>query len=156
MSALIHQLSAVILPVNVDQQTAELLQLRGCNRIPAHAAAAFPVEADTTLNDQLVLCLYIVFREPLLGIRQIEHRGYKAFFRPVPNQFPADTLAQHRTDGINDDGFTSAGLTGQDIQSGLELNIRFFDDGNILNMQFVQHAITSMLKQNYSRDSISA
>ena len=155
MPALIHQLTAVILPVNIDQEAAKFFQLGGRYRIPTHAAAAFPVEADTTLNDQLVLCLYIVFREPLLGIRQIEHRGHKTFFRPVPYQIPADTLTQHRTDGINDNGLAGAGLTGQHIQSRLELNVRSFDDGNILNMQFVQHAITSMYL-NYSRDSISA
>ena len=66
-------------------------------------------------------------------------RADKGFFRPGADQFPGGPFTQHRTHGVDDDGFARAGLTGEGIEAGMELNVRLLDNGNIFNVKQFQH-----------------
>ena len=148
MHPLIHELTAVVLPVDIHKQGTELPQLGGRNRHPADPADALPFPADTALQDQLFLTLHAVFLQPVRGRRAVKHRGDKRLVCPAAHQFPADTAAENRADGVDDDGFTCAGLTGEDVQAGRERNIRPLDHRYIFYMQLLQHVQTPSEKSS--------
>ncbi len=136
---LIHELASVVLPVNVHKEASELTKLRRGDRRAAHAAAAFAVGADTALKDELIVRLNLILSQPVLHVHTHKHRGHQCLLRPAAHQLPVHAPAQHRADGVNDDGFASAGLTGQNVESRVKANIRTLDHGDIFYVQLTEH-----------------
>ncbi len=73
---LIHELPPVVLAVHVDKEAPQLAQLRRRDRRAADAAAALAVRLNATLEDQLLLAVDLVVREPVLHTDALEHRAH--------------------------------------------------------------------------------
>ncbi len=52
-------------------------------------------------------------------------------------------VAQEKTHGADDDRFTGAGLSGDDVETPVEGHLQFIDDGKITDVQFRQHPASS-------------
>ncbi len=59
--------------------------------------------------------------------------------RPGTDQVTGGALTQHGAQRVNDDGFTGAGFAGKGVEAGPELDVRALDDGDILNVEQLQH-----------------
>src|SRR4029079_11351974 len=78
----------------------------------------------------------------LLGnqLRQgIEQRFHARFILSVPNHVRAAALAGNQSKGIKNDRLTGAGLTGNDVQSRLELENHFINHGEVPDAKLAQH-----------------
>ena len=148
---LVHQLPAVILSVNVHKQRSQLLHLRRRNRRAADTAAALAVGVDPTLQDQLLIGVDLIIPQPGFRIGAVKDRRHQRLFRPTTHKLPADSLTENRTDSVDHDGFTRAGLAGENVQPALKADIRPFDHRDILNMQFVEHTSASLSVKSASR-----
>ena len=137
--ALIHQLAAVVLTMDVHQQLSQLFHLGGGGRHTADAAAALPVGAYSALKYQLILRLESVIFQPSLAAFQIKYRSHHAFFGSTAHQFPADPLSKHGADGVDDDGFARSGLAGQHIEALTEADVGSLYYCDILNVKFIKH-----------------
>ena len=51
-------------------------------------------------------------------------------------------VTQNSVDGVDEDGFACARLTGQDIEPLLKVDIGFLDNCNIFDLQAAQHSFT--------------
>ena len=134
MAALIQQFQAVILPVKFKQQIAQRAQLCSTDRIAADPAAGFSVLCQAALQNQLsVVCINLVFFQPLFCRLPVENRRHHSPVRPAANQLTADARPCNRRKGIDDNAFPCTGFAGQHIQPGAETDISPLDDRDILN-----------------------
>ena len=129
----------LMLSVNVDQLLRELPEEPRGHGLVVHAQDA-PVLHDLSRDDQRSVFLrhdaeFPDTRKPLFpghGKKQLD----VGIFSSGPDQALPGLGAQCRRDGIDQDRFSGAGLTGQDGQSLAELKIRLSDQGEISYMQF--------------------
>ena len=82
-----------------------------------------------------------VFLQPAQIGQVGKHSGHQSRLSPGADEFTAGAFTQYRTDGINDDGLTRAGLTGQDVESVVKTDVGRLYDGDILDMKQRKHRI---------------
>ena len=147
MLLLVQKLLAVVLPMDVQQAAAQRLQLAHRYRPSPHAADALTVTVDLPLQQQgavLLRCHALLLRDG--GVHTGEHRADKRLVRAGADEFAACPLAQHRAEGIDDNGFARAGLAGQRVEACLEPDVRLLDDGDIFNVEHFQHGATLLCR----------
>ena len=59
---------------------------------------------------------------------------------PGSHQVARGAAAEQQADGFDQDRFAGAGLAGEDVQAGLELDVDGVDDGQIADTEEAQHA----------------
>ena len=64
-----------------------------------------------------------------------ENGADKGLLGTGPDHIPVGPLAKNGGNGVNDDGFTGAGLAGQHVKAPAEGNIGLVNDGDILNVE---------------------
>ena len=140
MVCLVKQLLRIVLAVNINQLNAQLFQQRHGDGAAIDPADIFTVQPNFPLNQQFLrLIFHLIFCKPIQRADAGKYRADKGFLAAGTNHVPVGPLAQNGTDGIDDNGFTSAGLAGQHIKSRVKSDIRLFNDGNIFNMQHGKH-----------------
>ena len=139
MIFLLHQLLTVVLAVDIDQIRADCLEYRRRHWPHIDAAHASALRRQLALNaDSTVLTgvqtqlleLFFQLRGDLF-----KHRADKAFLFAVSDQLTARALSHNCANGIDDNRFARAGLTGQDGKARLKDNIRLLNDSDIFNMK---------------------
>ena len=142
MLLLVQQLLAIVLPVDVQQAAAQRFQLAHRHGPSVHPAGALAVAADLPLQKQgAVLLRRDAQRLRDRGVRAGEHSTDEGLVRAGADQLTAGALAQHGAEGVDDDGFARARLTGQGVEARLEPDVRLLDDGDIFNMEHFQHGV---------------
>ncbi len=140
MTALIHELPPIVLPMNIHKHGGKLLHLRRRYRRAADAAAALTVGADAPLQNKLaVISIYLIVGKPRLRSSSIKHRRNDAFFCPAAHKLPAYSLTEDSADRVYDDGFARAGFAGEHIKSRREADVSLFNYSYILNVKFIKH-----------------
>ena len=138
MSPFVHQLTTVVLPMDIHQHGSQFLQLDSADRDSANAAGAFPVREDAALNDKLIIRFNLVVTQIASGlfghVKACRHNGA---FRTASYQLAADTISENSANRINHDGFSGACLARQNIQPRCEADVRALDHSNIFNVKFV-------------------
>ena len=131
-----------MLAVNVQKILADSPQLGYRNGAAVDPADVFPVAGDFPLEEQMAV---LVRRSPgLPKPRQIpwdlgELGADKGLLSPGADQLPGGPSPQHRAHGVDDDGLARAGLAGEGVEAGVELDLRLFDHRDILNVKHFQH-----------------
>ena len=143
---LVEQGRGIVLPVNVNQLDAKLMQNGHGNQASIDTADIFPVQKYLPLNYRFRVILHAVIRKPAQLRYTRKDRPNGGFGSACANHIPVCTLAQNCRDGINDNGFTGACLACQDVKAPVEGNIRALNDRDILDMQKTQHG-ASLLNQ---------
>ena len=138
MPPLVHQLTAVVLPMDIHQHGSQFLQLDSADRYSADAARAFPVREDAALNNKLIIRLDLVVTQIALGLfGHVKACCHDGAFRTASYQLAADTISENSANRINHDGFSGACLARQNIQPRCEADVRALDHSNIFNVKFV-------------------
>ena len=132
-----------VLPVDVDQQPAAFPQHRNGRGPPVDAAAAFSLGGYRALDEQHAVLVGFKPELPQLVLRRggqiAEHGGHRRLPAAGAHQVPADPLAEHRVDRIDNNGFARTGFAGQHVEAGIEGDVGLFDHRDIFNMQTPQH-----------------
>ena len=136
MAGRVQQLLSVVLAVDVQQLLAQLPQLRHRHRAAIHPAQVASVSLDLPLEQQLLLGHRdAVFLKPRQGRCLGKHRRHQSRTGSGADKLPAGALAQHRSDGVDDDGFARSGLTGQHVEPRLKGDVCRLDQGDIFNVK---------------------
>src|SRR5215217_3754769 len=140
------------LTVNVDEQGANLCQDRYRCWSTVQSGAATSPSVDLTTENQLTFALVDLEFFKHLGesvtVRhavQIKCRvdGGRSGSRPY--HVGTDPVSEDRPESVNEDRFTGAGFSGQDIQPGTERNLDGLDDSEITDREFDEHGLESLL-----------
>ena len=140
MLPLVKQMPPVVLAVDVQQQRAQVAQLRRRDRNAADTAGCFALRSDLAADDELIVALDLVFVTPRPARPRVKRRANNRFFRARSHEFTRGARAKDRVHGVHEDGFARASLAGQNVQARPELKIGTFNDRDIFNMQFSQQS----------------
>ena len=130
-----------MLPVDIDELNAQLVQDRHGHKSAVHPADVFTVQEDIPLDHGLLVIFHAVFLEPRKIRHFCEDRPDGGLAGPGSDHIPVCPLAQDGGNGVDDNGFARAGLTGEDIKALVEGNIRLLNDRNVLNVQKAQQSL---------------
>ena len=140
MLLLVQKLLPVVLPMDIQQPRAQRPQLRHRHRPPVDTAHVFAVCLYLPLQKQGAVRLRLYaqcLRQPRLHAGK--RRADKGLVRPGADQLPAGALSQHGAETVDHNGLARARLAGQGVEPRRELDVCRLDDGDILNMQQLQH-----------------
>ena len=141
MVLLIKKRRGIVLPVDIDELNAQLVQDRHGHKSTVHPADVFTVQKDIPLDHGLPVIFHAVFLEPRKIRHFCEDRPDGGLAGPGPDHIPVSPLAQDGGNGVDDNGFARAGLTGEDIKALVEGNIRLLNDCDVLNVQKAQQSL---------------
>ena len=123
--------------MDIDEDAGKLLQKLGIHRFAVYLADT-ALGHDTTLqNDQAVLFhrdVQLLHPFQLSFLFQMENQLNQGIIGSCPDQItiaPASQREPHRT---YDDGFSCAGFTCQDVQTGPEIHLGLLNQCQIFNM----------------------
>jgi hypothetical protein len=129
----------IVLAVNINQLPSQLPQNGNRHKASIDTADIPSIQKNLPLNDRFFLIGNAIFLKPRKARHAGEHRLHCSLLRTCTDHIPVGALTDNGRNGINDDGFTCAGFTGQHIKSPIKGNIRPLDHRNIFNMQHTQH-----------------
>ena len=95
----------------------------------------FPIQVDFPGNHRLRVIFHAIFRKPGKFRNFREHRPDAGSLGSGTNHIPIGSFPQDGGNGVDDNGFTGTGLTGENIEATVKGNIRTLNDRNILNVQ---------------------
>ena len=140
MLLLIQQLLSVMLPMDIHQTAAQLTQLRHCHRARSHATDILAIGVDLTLEHQIAVLIGGNAQILAEGGRHMgKPRADESLVSTGADQITGGTLSQDGTHGVNNNGLTCTGFTGQSVEATGKSNLTALNDSNILNMQHFQH-----------------
>ena len=144
MTGRVQQAHGVVLTVDVDKPPAQLPQDGGSGRHPVDTAGALALGGDLTAEQQglraLIACLFEAVEN---SRRHVLERGPDdSLGRAGAHEILGSAVAQNGVDGVDEDGFACARLTGQDVEALLKVDIGFLDNCNIFDLQAAQHSFT--------------
>ena len=132
-----------MLTMNIDQILARFLQLQSSCRTAIDERSRTTGGFDHTTHQQnIFLAGKIVFPKPIRQAGFSLRGELGGDFRPrgaFAHHAGIGTLAQHQRDGVEQDGFSSAGFTGQHGKTRLEVERQALDQDKIGNGQGQQH-----------------
>ena len=133
----------LVLAVYVDQPPPHVPQDGDRHRAAADAAGPLSSGRDSPLDEQasVLIRFDVPFPQSIRRRgRQIGKQGrHPGLAASCAHDIPADPFPQHGVDRVDHDGFARARLTGQDVEAGIERDIRPLDHRDILNVQALQH-----------------
>ena len=132
---LVKQCGGIVLTVNIDELDAQLMKARHVHEGSVDPADIFPVQVDFPGNHRLRVIFHAVFRKPGKFRNIREHRPNAGPLGAGTNHVPIGPFPQDGGNGVDDNGFTCAGLAGEDIEATVKGNIRTLNDRDILNVQ---------------------
>ena len=139
MVGLVEEAGGIVLAVDVDELDAQLMQNGNRHQTAVDPADVLAVQMDFALDDGFGVVLDAVFCKPGQFRHAREHRPDGGFGGAGTDHVAVGALTQDGRNGVDDDGLTRTGLTGEDVEAPVKGNVRTFDDRNIFNMQKTQH-----------------
>ena len=127
MPGWIQQTHRVVLAIDVDKSAAKLPQDSGGGRHPVDAAGALALGGDLTAEQQrfraLIACLFQTVKD---GRRHIlKCSPDDSLGRTGAHEILRGAVTQNSVDGVDEDGFACARLTGQDVEALFKMDIGF-------------------------------
>ena len=143
---LLHQLLIVALPVDIDQQGADLAEQALRHGTPADPRNRLAVAAERALEQDPVLVLRQLHaklrkRRPRRLIQPVEQGRDHGILLARADQVAADPPACQGVEAVNQQGFSGARLTRQDAQTLGKVDIRLPDDCHIPDVERAEHII---------------
>ena len=121
--------------MNVDELDAQLMKARHVHEGSVDPADILPVQVDFPGNHRLRVIFHAVFGKPGKFRNFREYRPDAGSLGSGTNHVPIGSFPQDGGNGIDDNGFTGTGLTGENIEATVKGNIRTLNDRDILNVQ---------------------
>ena len=147
-----EQLAMFALAVDVDQRCSEGLQhgQRGRGAVherprapfaghPAHQAGGFFAAGEHVQPLQRI--------EAAGTIRHVELGAYLARVRARAHLRALDARAEHQSEGVEENGFASAGLAGDDREARAELDVEFPHQGEVANVERSEHGASGLRRE---------
>jgi len=142
MTTRIDERAVVMLTVDLDQRLPyRAQQLHTDGHVIDEGAGAAICGLNATQNERAIGLKSIVGKElqhRMIG-RRIEGRGDLALARPVAHQRRVATAADGESEGIEQDRFSSAGLTCEHAKSWAEFEIESVDQNDVADRQSGKH-----------------
>src|SRR5205823_1000034 len=138
----------LVLSMEVDQKIAQGPELGEEYRAAVHRGAALSLPRDLTAHDHAALLLHHLRIERADGFQEvgpageIEHALHETPLRSGANPFGVGALSEQQRDRSDDERFAGAGLSGQDVQAGIEGELEAIHERESLNGEPDQHRIT--------------
>jgi len=131
----------LVLSVDLHEDLPDALESGERNRDPVDHGPAPTGSQDLPAYGDLTLGLVDAQAEGL----EVETAGHvedgfdRAFVFTRSHQIAVGPLAADEAKGIDDDGFPGAGLTGQEVQTRAEFDLRGSDDREVFDAQDTEH-----------------
>jgi len=141
----VEQRRPLVLSVDVQKRRSDRLKLRDRDRSSVRAADILAVGGQLALQQERSVRLgrHAVFRERgYLRVHAVERGADERLGRARADQVARGALAQYRAERVDHDGFARAGFAGKRVEAACKLDVRALDDGDILNVQQLQHGRT--------------
>ena len=144
MAALVQQLLAVVLAMDIQKLSAQGLELGHRHRAAVDPAQVLAVGQDLPLEEKLPVLVGAgpVLGKPGQGLHLGEGPRHQGRLGPRADQVPAGPLPGDRPHSVHHDGLARAGLTGEGVEAPTEDDVRRLDDGDILDVKDGEHHIT--------------
>ena len=131
MAARIEQRLVGVLPVDVDEAAAQSLQVGGGGRRPVDQDAASAPFDDLAPDHRGAV------------VRQLHGGFHHCPVGPRPHEVARCPAADEDAEGADDDRLAGAGLPGQHVEPGPELDLDLLDDGQVPDAEGVNHDRTA-------------
>ena len=138
--------------MDVHQTLADLLQngKRHAATIDAGTTTAAAAGYLTADDQRAVLGLQTVLVEDAFEVcRQILRKNEDALHEralgAATHRLRSQPISQQRADGVDQDGFAGARLAGDDIETGLPLDLEVIDDREVAYREAAQHSALIMV-----------
>src|SRR5690606_27895786 len=103
-------------------------------------AAVATLLVDQSTQDQLVRDIEVTLAQPALNVLfTIEVRADFSARTALADGFGIAACPQHQGERVNQNGFTSAGLSGKNREAGVEINRGLIHDHKVSNVQGTEH-----------------
>ena len=149
MLFLIQQLCSIMLAMDIQKFGADLTKLCYRDRATIGSTYIFAVAGHFTLQQKVtVLIRNNTVSDQSQQILRHSRKGRtdKSLVGSRANQLTRGSSAKNGAHGINYDGLAGTRLTGQCVETRVELNIRLFNHRNIFNVQQIQHMSPSFVE----------
>ncbi len=134
----IHQLEIIVLPVDVDEVFAQLPKRRYGSRTGVDTAGVFARCVELAGQDKRVVLGFVAHGSQLfesqLG-QALKGRADESGVRAGADHTTRRAVTEHGVDRVDDDAFTGAGLTREDVEPAGEVDPAFFDNRYILDVK---------------------
>ena len=117
----------LVLAVQIDQDAGQLAERRAGGERAVDEGAAAALRRDLAPQDHFP------------AVRRVEDGLDRRRVLPGPDEVGRGAAADQQPDGADEDGLAGAGLAGQDVQAGLELELEAVDDGQIADGEEAEH-----------------
>ncbi len=138
----IDQSALVVLAVDLDQRTAELLEHLHAHRLIVDESARASVGELHAAQDQFVLGGNIIGREQRarrMVARDIEHSGHLALLDALPHQRLVAAAAQSQRESIEQDRLAGAGLAGEHGKAVGKIDVEPVDQDDVADRKSGEH-----------------
>ena len=132
----------LMLAVQIDKHLPEFSGRLGVARLTVDVGLGGTASIDRATKNALAVAIQFPFLEPAANARQmtgIEAHGDFCTILTVADQSGVRPIAQGQAQGVQHNGLASAGLTGQHGESGLEIKLQVFNNGEVSDMNVSQH-----------------
>ena len=142
MGALVDHGAVIVLPVDLDQPDAELMEEIDRHRLVVDEGAAPPVLALDAAQDQVALGGDAGLGEERPGrmaARDVEDRRNVALPGSMTDQRAVAAAAQRQRESVEEDRFAGPGLAGKHRQAASEIDGKPVDENDVANCQGDEH-----------------
>ena len=126
------------LAVDIHQQRRQLFQKSQCNTAAVEANGIFAVGVHFAANHKEIAFDAVLRAEIIDGSRKRTRKCPldQGFSGPLSDQIFIAFAAEKHTDGIGQQGFPRAGLTGDNVQTRMKFHLQTFYESEILYINF--------------------
>src|SRR5690606_25443179 len=131
-----------VLAVDVDEQRADVLQVRERNRPVVHERARAAFLADDPPERAAVLVFEAELLEPRergMARRALEQHADLGALGAVADDARVRAIAEHEAERVDENRLARARLAGHDAHAVAELELDLVDDGEALDADEAQH-----------------
>ena len=139
-----EQCLVVVLAVEIDESIANFLEKGQRNGRIVEETAMLPPGRYLAPNDELRRRIQFILLKKILDFRRVADKKcsfHNRFFRPFANNVRVCTFPEEQSQGIDENRFSSTGFPREDVQSMLELDVDFFDEGVMFDVEGSEHEV---------------
>ena len=116
----------LVLAVKLDEASRQILERAGGRQFAVDVRPAPALRRDLAANQQFFAA-------------RLEDRLDRRDILAGTNEVARGPAAQQEADGLDENGLAGAGFSGQDVEAGLELDLRGVDDREAFDAEKAQH-----------------
>lgn len=131
-----------MLAVYIDQILAEITQDLGRGGAAVDIGAGTAIPVDDPAQHEFIFMIDALLVQDIadrpVNLFKIKDCGDFGTVALAADDRAVGSISQYQTQGIDNDRFTSSGFAGKDCHPRVKLNLEFFNNGKITDMQMFQ------------------